>query len=296
MTDQLTSGAAQYRAVLGNTELLALLVARLLSGIGDQLARVVLALYVLDRSDGNALLAASVLAVSYVPSTFGFAFLGSLADRFPRRSVMLWADLARALIVTVLAIAVSRDANFLAVMLLLLGETFSAPALSARSSLLPDAARSPVEYQAVVGSGNHLRTDRAGAWFPAGRPCAGRHQCGLGLALQRVDILDLLLDRAGLCRTAAHRCRRWDQCEPPVAGRQVRPAHDRCHALDQGCCVPALGVGRAVGRHRCRGASLRHRGWGPALGGNGTAWPRRQPEQRWGPCSSPAYPCSDRCD
>jgi len=153
VTDQLTSGAARYRAVLGNTELVALLVARLLSGIGDQLARVVLALFVLDRSDGNALLAATVLAVSYVPSTFGFAFLGSLADRFPRRSVMLWADLARALIVTVLAITVARDAIFAAVLLLLLAETFSAPALSARSSLLPDAARSPVEYQAVVGLG-----------------------------------------------------------------------------------------------------------------------------------------------
>ncbi len=153
MTDRLASGAAQYRAVLGNSELVALLAARLLSGIGDQLARVVLALYILERSDGNALLSATVLAVSYIPSTFGFAFLGSLADRFPRRSVMLWADLARALIVTVLAIAVARDANFAAVLLLLVAETFSAPALSARSSLLPDAARSPIEYQAVVGLG-----------------------------------------------------------------------------------------------------------------------------------------------
>lgn len=148
------SGAARYRAVLGNSELVALLAARLLSGIGDQLARVVLALYVLESSNGNALLAAMVLAVSYVPSTFGFAFLGSLADRFPRRSVMLWSDLARALIVTALAVAVARDANFTAVLLLLAAETFSAPALSARSSLLPDAARSPVEYQAVVGLGS----------------------------------------------------------------------------------------------------------------------------------------------
>ncbi len=153
MTDQLASSAARYRAVLGNSELVALLVARLLSGIGDQLARVVLALYVLERSNGNAFLAAGVLAVSYLPSTFGFAFLGSLADRFPRRSVMLWADLARALLVTILAVAVSRDANMLAVLLLLATEMFSAPALSARSSLLPDAARSPVEYQAVVGLG-----------------------------------------------------------------------------------------------------------------------------------------------
>ena len=38
-------------------------------------------------------------------------------------------------------------------LLLLAAEMFSAPAMSARSSLLPDAARSPVEYQAVVGSG-----------------------------------------------------------------------------------------------------------------------------------------------
>ncbi|MFL6180355.1 MAG: MFS transporter [Actinomycetes bacterium] len=154
MSDQHGSGAAQYRAVLGNTELVALLSARVLSGIGDQLARVVLALYVLDRSDGNALLAASVLAVSYLPSTFGFALLGSLADRFPRRAVMLWTDLIRAMIVTALALAVAWDAGFAAVILLLVAETFSAPALSARSSLLPDAARSPIEYQAVVGLGS----------------------------------------------------------------------------------------------------------------------------------------------
>jgi MFS family permease len=153
VSNQVTTGAAQYRAILGNTELVALLAARVLSGIGDQLARVVLALYVLDRTDGNALLAALVLAVSYVPSTFGFALLGSLADRFPRRSVMLWADLFRAVIVAALAVAVSRDAGVAAVLLLLAAETFSAPALSARSSLLPEAARSPVEYQAVVGLG-----------------------------------------------------------------------------------------------------------------------------------------------
>ncbi|MEO8106728.1 MAG: MFS transporter [Actinomycetes bacterium] len=153
MTEHVASGTARYRAVLGNSELVALLAARLLSGIGDQMARVVLALYVLERSNGNAFLAAGVLAVSYLPSTFGFAFLGSLADRFPRRSVMLWADLARAVLVAMLAVAVSRDANVMAVLLLLIVEMFSAPALSARSSLLPDASRSPVEYQAVVGLG-----------------------------------------------------------------------------------------------------------------------------------------------
>jgi MFS family permease len=154
VSDQPGSGAVTYRAVLGNSELVALLAARVLSGIGDQLARVVLALYVLEHSNGNALLAAAVLAVSYLPSTLGFALLGSIADRFPRRAVMLWTDLIRALIVTALALAVASDAGYVAVLLLLMAETFSAPAISARSSLLPVAARSPVEYQAVVGLGS----------------------------------------------------------------------------------------------------------------------------------------------
>jgi hypothetical protein len=71
VNDQVAGGAARYRAVLGNSELVALLAARLLSGIGDQLARVVLALYVLERTDGNAVLTALVLAVSYVRARSG---------------------------------------------------------------------------------------------------------------------------------------------------------------------------------------------------------------------------------
>jgi MFS family permease len=148
-------GPTSYRAILGNSELVALLAARLLSGIGDQAARAVLALYVLDKSGGDALLAALVLAVSYVPSTLGFAVLGSLADRFPRRNVMLVSDMARALLIGFLALAVSFEVSYAVVLALLLAaEMFSAPALSARSSLMPDAARTPAEYQAVVGLGN----------------------------------------------------------------------------------------------------------------------------------------------
>jgi MFS family permease len=144
-----------YRAIFGNSELVALLWARLLSGIGDQAARAVLALYVLEQSQGDALLAALVLAVSYVPNTIGFAILGSLADRFPRRSVMLVSDIARAILIGFLALAVSFELSYVAVLALLLAaELFSAPASSARSSLLLDAARTPAEYQAVVGLGS----------------------------------------------------------------------------------------------------------------------------------------------
>lgn len=147
-------GAAPYRALLGNSEIVALLGARLLSGIGDQAARAVLALYVLDRTDGDALLTSLVLAISYIPSTFGFVALGSLADRFPRRTVMLVADLARGLLIALMAFGVYLSVDLWIVLgLLLVAELFSAPAFTAQSAVLPDAARTPAEYQAVVGLG-----------------------------------------------------------------------------------------------------------------------------------------------
>ena len=46
--------------------------------------------------------AAATLAVSFVPAVAS-APLGSLADRFPRRSVMIVCDLARAAVIALLA-------------------------------------------------------------------------------------------------------------------------------------------------------------------------------------------------
>lgn len=147
-------GPAKYRVLLDNNEVVALLGARLLSGIGDQAARAVLALYVLDRTDGDALLTSLVLAISFVPSTFGFVALGSLADRYPRRTVMLVADFSRGVLVGLMALGVYLSVDLWVVLgLLLAAEMFSAPAASAQSALLPDAARNPAEYQAVMGMG-----------------------------------------------------------------------------------------------------------------------------------------------
>lgn len=183
-------GPARYRAILGNNELVALLAARLLSGVGDQAARAVLALYVLDQSEGDALLAALVLAISYVPSTFGFAVLGSLADRYPRRSVMLVSDVARAVLIGFLALAVSFDAGFGVVLGLLLGaELFSAPALSARSSLMPDAARTPAEFQAVVGLGSTFEQGVQVIGFVVGGVAVGLTSASFALLFDAVTFL-----------------------------------------------------------------------------------------------------------
>jgi hypothetical protein len=149
--------ATPYSAVLGNRELVAMLSARLLSGIGDQAARAVLALYVITEGSGDALSSALVLAVAYVPATFGFAFLGSVADRFPRRTVILVSDVARALLIGVLALIVSVESPlWLLLLVLFAAEMFAGPAVSARGAMMPDAARDRGEYQAAVGLGNTI--------------------------------------------------------------------------------------------------------------------------------------------
>ena len=183
---QRIGGPARYLSILGNNELVALLGARLLSGIGDQAARAVLALYVLE-SHGGALLTSLVLAISYVPSTFGFLALGSLADRFPRRNVMLVADLARGVLIGVMAIAVYASAELWIVLgLLLVAELFSAPAYSAQSALLPDAARTPSEYQAVVGLGATFDQVVQVAGFIIGGIAVGLTSAGFALLFDSV--------------------------------------------------------------------------------------------------------------
>jgi MFS family permease len=183
-------GPTSYRAILGNTELVALLGARLLSGVGDQAARAVLALYVLAQSDGDALLTALVLAVSYIPAVVGFATLGSLADRFPRRTVMLVSDMVRAVVIGFLALAVSYESSYWLVFgLLLVAEMFSAPAMSARSSLLPDAARTPGEYQAVVGLGSTFDQSVQVLGFILGGLAVGLTSASLALLFDSVTFL-----------------------------------------------------------------------------------------------------------
>lgn len=146
-----------YSTLLGNREVVALLSARLLSGIGDQAARAVLALYVLVSEGGGPLRSALVLAVAYVPATFGFAFLASVADRFPRRTVMLVSDVARAVLMSALALAVWRGSPlWLLLVVLFCAEMFSGPSTAARSAILPDVARDNGEYQAAMGLGTTI--------------------------------------------------------------------------------------------------------------------------------------------
>jgi len=87
-----------FRDVWANPEFRGMFTARLLSRIGDHLAKVAIAILVYDRT-GSTALAATTYALTFLPWLVGTPLLSAVGDRFPRRSVLVWCDVIRALLV-----------------------------------------------------------------------------------------------------------------------------------------------------------------------------------------------------
>src|SRR5215471_13511395 len=94
---------ATFGEVFAIGEFRALWLAQVLSVIGDQLARVALMLLVFNQT-GSSLLAAVTFAASVVPLFIGGITLAGLADRWPRRRVMIVCDLSSALLVILMTL------------------------------------------------------------------------------------------------------------------------------------------------------------------------------------------------
>jgi predicted MFS family arabinose efflux permease len=141
-----------FRDVFAVAEFRALWMAQLLSVIGDQLARVALTVLVYDRTR-SALLAAITFVASIVPTFIGGVTLAWLADRYPRRAVMIACDVLQAVLVIVMAVpGVPLAAS---VTLLFVVTLAGAPFLAARSAIYPDVL-SGDRY--VVGTAISLTT------------------------------------------------------------------------------------------------------------------------------------------
>ena len=87
-----------YRSVFAVSEFRALWFSYVLSAGGDRLALVAMTLLVYARTK-SPLLAAITFAAGFVPYLFGGLFLSGLADRLPRRTVMVACDVVRAVLV-----------------------------------------------------------------------------------------------------------------------------------------------------------------------------------------------------
>ena len=138
MTDISTSGAparVTWGEVLAIREFRAMVLSDGLSVLGDQVARIAVALLVYSRT-GSAFAASATYASSFLVWLVGGPVLSVYADRYPRRELMIACDVVRAPLVALLAVPhLPLVAIF--VVLALVG-VLSPPFESARSALLPD--------------------------------------------------------------------------------------------------------------------------------------------------------------
>jgi hypothetical protein len=160
---------ATYRDLFTVGEFRVLWLALVTSVAGDQLARVALMVLVYDRTH-SPLLAALTFAVSYVPTFLGGLVLSGLADRLPRRAVMVCCDLVRMVLVAVMALPGGPVGVLIGLLSVV---TFAgAPFLSARAALYPEILAADLF---VLGQAVSMTTTQLAqvAGFAAGGALAG---------------------------------------------------------------------------------------------------------------------------
>ena len=124
-----------YRAVFASREFRALWFAQILSVAGDRLALVATSLLVYSHTHSPVLTAVTYASI-YLPWLLGGPFPSGLADRFPRRVVMVVCDIGRALLV---AGMVLPGVPVLAVVVLLfLVTTLQSPFQASRTAIVAD--------------------------------------------------------------------------------------------------------------------------------------------------------------
>lgn len=130
-----------FRSVFAVGEFRFLWLAQVLSVAGDQLARVAMTVLVYDQTR-SAFWAALTYAVTLVPWLLGGLALSGLADRLPRRDVMVTCDVVRMLLVCGMAVLGLRHPPgiglLLMVALLFIVTLLDSPFKAARSAMVPD--------------------------------------------------------------------------------------------------------------------------------------------------------------
>src|SRR3984885_8530589 len=129
---------ATFHDVFAVREFRALWAAYVLSAVGDRLALVALTLLVYDRTH-SPLLAAVAFAAGTLPYLVGALFLSGIADRFPRREVMVVCDLLRALLLG--AMLLPRMSLVALIVLLYAVTAIESPFDAARSAILRDVVQ-----------------------------------------------------------------------------------------------------------------------------------------------------------
>src|SRR5215469_15295239 len=134
---------ASYRDVLGAGEFRVIFAAHVVSMLGNVVAAVALTVLVYQQTRSPAL-AASVLALSFVPYLFGGVLLGAVVDRLPPRTVLVVCDLASAALIGCMVIP---GMPLPALLVLLFAAGLLSPVYQGvRSAVLPEVLPSGSRY------------------------------------------------------------------------------------------------------------------------------------------------------
>ncbi|MGY1827651.1 MULTISPECIES: MFS transporter [unclassified Blastococcus] len=156
---------ATFREVFAVGEFRPLFGTYLLSAAGDELARVALTVLVYDRTS-SPLLAALTFAISHLPWLLGGPLLSAFADRLPRHRVLIATDVARAVLVALMAIP-GMPLPVLLALLFVVG-LCAPPFESARSALMADVLDGDRYAVATSLTGITLQLAQVGGFLAGG--------------------------------------------------------------------------------------------------------------------------------
>jgi predicted MFS family arabinose efflux permease len=135
--EQSLSDRRRIRQVLTERTCRSVLLAEIMTALSDQIARVGVSWLVFERTRSGSL-AAVVLALTFLPALLG-PFVSGISDRYPHRTVMVTADLIRAVLMA--AIAIPSSPALMPFVAVLLAQFSALPHSAARLALLTTVFR-----------------------------------------------------------------------------------------------------------------------------------------------------------
>jgi predicted MFS family arabinose efflux permease len=153
--DEARDDRVTYADIFAAPEFRALFTSRALSTIGDYIARAALVIAVFAETGSTALMGIT-FALTTLPDLIGGPVLAGLADRYPRRVVMVVTDLGRAVLLLVMAIPGMPLGALWALLFVvrLVDAPFNSAYISTMSVVLP--GRRLVKGTAVTQLVNHV--------------------------------------------------------------------------------------------------------------------------------------------
>ncbi len=154
LLERLAEPFAAFRQVFDNRDLCRLQLGFVGSVLGQWGYVVALAVYAYEEG-GVALVGVATL-VRLLPGALSAPFAGALADRYPRRAVLVVADLVRAALLGGAALGAASGSPAVVLAAVGLGSVAATAFQPARAGLLPSLARTPEELTAANVAGSAI--------------------------------------------------------------------------------------------------------------------------------------------